>query len=575
MIRILRAFTWLRWRLLVNSLRGADRRDALERASRVAALVVPGLLVAASVSSIVSAAVLGSLAGWASVTHVLSSAWVLPMIRLILLVATVLAVLVPLFVGVRGGAGYFTRLLLLPIPPRALHFVEVLTSLTEPWLAFIVPGLCGYAFGMLAAAFFGGEAWYHGRTVDGVFALAAGLGMAFTLASLSSLVAFLVSWLVRDRRRSEIFVVVFVLVLSCVSIVPALISSRLQSQRTDSPDAISMLKPPAEALPGEPPPWTVVLPSELYFQSVRLAEWWPRRDAVLPLSALYLEGAFLFWFSSVVHRRRVESAEGGRTRRHRVAAGRGPIRIPGFWPGTSAVAIAQMRTALRSVRGRLVVLLPGPLVAMLALLFRSMPHPRAVESLIASQGYLACGAGILFALYAAQALTMNQFGSDRAGLTLQFLAPIRDVDIVRGKTVGCGIVVGSGALVSLLCAAVAAPGGSLLLWLATLAGGAAAFLILSPATAWLSALLPVASNLSKTDSGGNPHSLTMLAGAVLVGVSALPAGLILALFTPRVALAVMLLWLLAAAVFAYLLLGVVARSVKLRRENLALVAQGR
>ena len=41
-----------------------------------------------------------------------------------------------------------------------------------------------------------------------------------------------------------------------------------------------------------------------------------------------------------------------------------------------------------------IVLLPGPLVAMLALVFRGARHASNLESLIASHGYLACGAGI-------------------------------------------------------------------------------------------------------------------------------------------------------------------------------------
>ena len=146
---------------------------------------------------------------------------------------------------------------------------------------------------------------------------------------------------------------------------------------------------------------------------------------------------------------------------------------------------------------------------------------------------------------------------------------------MRGKAVGCLIVIGFGALVSLVCAVGIAPGGSPLLWVATLVGGIAAFLTLSPAAAWLSALLPVASDLSKTGSSGNPHSLTMLAGAVLVAASALPGAAILFFSSPPVALAAMTVWLVVAAAFAYVMLGLVARTVRARRENLALVAQGR
>jgi hypothetical protein len=573
MIRVLRAFTWLRWRLVVNSLRSAERRDTLERVSRIAALVVPAFVVVTSATSVAASAVLGGVGGWVSVTHAVQSAWVLPTIRVLLLLATALAVFVPIFVGAHGGSGRFTRLQLLPIPRRTLHFGEVATSLADPWLVSVLPGLVGYAGGLIAAALSTGEP-HPGLAIAGGVALVAAMGMAFVLASLSALVTFSVSWLVRDRRRSEMFVVLVVLALSSMSILPALLSSNLERQM--SAHLASGEPSPLIALPDGLPTWTVVLPSELYGRAVRFAPEWPNPPTLLPLAGLFLEGAILYGLSSMVYRKRVEVVEGGRLRPRRSMAGTsGPIRIPGFWPGTAAVAMAQTRTALRSVRGRLVVLLPGPLVAMFALLLRGLQHAGGVESLMASRGYLAFGAGLMFGLYAAQAFTMNQFGSDRAGLTLQFLAPIRDVDLVRGKTVGCAIIIGAGALVSFACAVSVAPGGSAWLWLATFVGGVAAFLILSPVAAWVSALFPVASDLSKTGSGGNPHTFAMLAGMAAVAAATAPAGLILAIFSPTVALLAMTIWMIVAGAVAYPLLAVVARTLKARRENLALVAQGR
>jgi hypothetical protein len=575
MIRVLRAFTWLRWRLVVNSLRSAERRDTLERVSHVAALVVPALVVVTSATSVAVSAVLGGVGGWVSVTHAVQSAWVLPTIRVLLLLATALAAFVPIFVGAHGGSGRFTRLQLLPIPRQTLHFGEVSTSLTDPWLVSVLPGLVGYACGLIAAALSTGEP-HPGLAIAGGVALVAAIGMAFVLASLSALVTFSVSWLVRDRRRSEMFVVLVVLALSSMSILPALLSSNLERQMSAHLANGEASPGPLIALPNGLPTWTVVLPSELYGRAVRFAPEWPSPATLLPLAGLFLEGTILYGLSSMVYRKRVEIVEGGRLRPRRPVAGTsGPIRIPGFWPGTAAVAMAQTRTALRSVRGRLVVLLPGPLVAMFALLLRGLQHAGGAESLMASRGYLAFGAGLMFGLYAAQAFTMNQFGSDRAGLTLQFLAPIRDVDLVRGKTVGCAIIIGAGALVSFACAVSVAPGGSAWLWLATFVGGVAAFLILSPVAAWVSALFPVASDLSKTGSGGNPHTFVMLAGMAAVAAATAPAGLILAIFSPMVALLAMTIWMTVAGAVAYPLLAVVARTLKARRENLAQVAQGR
>src|SRR5262252_918015 len=137
MKRALWAFTWLRWRMIVNSATSAQRRDALERVSRAAALIIPGLLLATAVSSLASSIAFGAYGGWYSVTHPLQAAGVLTAVRVFLLIVSVFAVLVPLFVGAHGGASRVTRLLLLPLPRRALHGIEVLACLTDPWMVFV------------------------------------------------------------------------------------------------------------------------------------------------------------------------------------------------------------------------------------------------------------------------------------------------------------------------------------------------------------------------------------------------------------------------------------------------------
>jgi hypothetical protein len=574
--RALWAFTWLRWRVLVNSLKSAQRRDAVERVSRVAALIIPGLFLASAFSSVAASIGLGAFGGWYSVVHPLQAAGVLTAVRVFLLIITVFAVLVPLFVGAHGGAGRVTRFLLLPIPRRTLHGIETFASLTDPWMIFVLPGLLAYALGFIAGAISQPELWLHRFYAAGAVAVVAAAGVALVLASLSSMVAFLVSWLVRDRRRGEIFVLVFIVALSGASLAPAFLSRSLESQIEAGASRSSRVVHSTWVM-GDLPAWTRVLPSELYGAAVGAASDWPAKSPWLPLAGLFAEGALFYGLSSTVHRRVVESVESGRTRRYRAHPAAAAFRIPGMWPGTSAVAVAQVRTAMRSVRGRLVVLLPGPIVAMLAITFGRIHAPGALESILATRGYAAFGAGIIFALYASQAFTMNQFGSDRSGLTREFIAPIRDVDLVRGKAVGCAVIVGTGALLSLICALTVAPGGSPLLWLATGLGGAAAFLVLSPASALVSVLLPVASDLSKTGTAGNPHSIAMLAGTVIVAVAIVPAALIVGLLesAPAKALLVTTIWAALAAAIGIPLLGVVAKTLRSRRENLALVAQGR
>jgi hypothetical protein len=246
----------------------------------------------------------------------------------------------------------------------------------------------------------------------------------------------------------------------------------------------------------------------------------------------------------------------------------------------SAVAFAQARTALRSVRGRLIVFMPGPLMALLNLLAKRVPEAVPGGGFIGSHDFVALGTSLIFAMYALQALTMNQFASDRAGFTLQVLAPVSDEDLVKGKAAGCAMILGVTAALCLISIFAVAGSDSLLLWVSVLLAGAATYLLMCPAAAVMSAYFPVASDLSKTGTGGNPHGLAMLVGTLLVFALSIPPGLIIAICfrvfeSPGLTVTLMAIWTLIAGLVSVPLLKFGARAVAARKENLVLVAQGR
>ena len=107
--------------------------------------------------------------------------------------------------------------------------------------------------------------------------------------------------------------------------------------------------------------------------------------------------------------------------------------------------------------------------------------------MLAANGHLMVGAGGLFCLYAMQALTMNMFGSDRSGLTLQFLSPIADRDLARGKVAGCGMIFGVGLALAVGSALLVAANSPPSLWIAVVLGVVATYILLSPLFVWLSA----------------------------------------------------------------------------------------
>ena len=548
----------------------------MERVSRALALVGPAMLLVAVMTTAMGAIVGGLVCGWLSVVRPVESGAILPGIRVLLFVVTILVALAPMFVGVRGGGSRFSRLLILPIPRRTLHFVEVVSSLVDPWMAYVLPGLLSFAAGLVLSAAMRSEIWQRDFMIVGGMAAFAAVAFTFTLVSLSSLVSFLVGWIVRDRRRSEMFVLVFVLAISGASIVPLMMRDvREGRQGAGLQEPSARIRRPIASDLMDLPSWVAWAPSELYGSVVETSGSGRRATAWRSLAALLGEGALLYWLSFLVHDRLIDSVAVGRAHRKGRLRRGGIRRMPGFWPGTSAVALAQAYTALRTVRGRLVVLLPGPLIAMFAFLFRRLSGASNFEQLIATHGYVAFGIGMIFGLYAASAITMNQYGSDRSGLTLQFLQPIRDVDVVRGKTAGCAMIFGAGALLTLACTLLVAPSGSPWLWLATLLGGAATFLAISPIAAWMSVWFPVASDLSKTGAGGNPHALAMLVGMLVTAVAVVPAALIIALTPPRLAPLWMGVWTAMTAAVAFPLLRLVALTIRARRENLVLVAQRR
>jgi len=568
-MRSLRALAWLRWRLLRNSLAGGRRRDSFEQFSRAVAVLVPIALAALSVGSIVGMGVLGFLGGRAIATGDFSDLRGLFVARLILLVWTGLVVIFAITSPTQSALARYTRLLLLPIERQVLHLVEVLSHLIDPWLVVILAGMGSFAIGFLTG----------GRVGVGVFAAALALLMLAVLATFGALVGFLATWLLRSRRRGELFTLLFVLGISLVGLVPAYFSTDLERREQEARrgGGTSSL---IDELDRNLPRWSAILPSEIYGQVIRrsiAADW---TGAGIGLAALAVEAGVLFTASSLVHRRLLNSLEGERGRRRRGDLEIAKMNAPFLTPASAAVAWATFRTALRSVRGRLAVILPGPMVATLSLVFRRLEQEERWLRAAGDYGYLVFGAAIVFCMLSAQPFAMNLFGSDRSGLTLQFLMPASDRELAWGKVAGLAGVLGLAVAISLAAALAVAPTGSPFLWAAVLAGGIAAFLVMSPISIWLSALLPVAADLSKSGSGGNPHPLAGLAGTLLAMVVMAPTALVTlaAEFwwqAPAVALLVTGIWLLVAAALAVPLMRLAARTLGARRENIALVAQGR
>jgi hypothetical protein len=563
-IRLLRAISWLRWQMLKNSVAGSRNRDVLEQASRTLALVVPVAIAALSIGTFIAVSVVAFMGGRAIGTGLLDKAMGLFIVRIVLGGMIFVVVALALAAPTQSTASRYTRLLLLPIPRRVLHLVEVASSLADPWLIVIVAGLLTFSTGL----------WIGGRPDAALAAFLSAIAIGAVLVCAASLTSFLVSWLMRSRKRGELFTLIFVLGFTLVSFIP-LFTARDLEGRPKGEERPFVVQEFDKRLPA----WTRYLPSEIYGRTVMAGMVGTAAEVATGVGLLLAQAGVLFVASARVHRRMLNSLEGdsGRTRN---AGLRVPVhRLPGLSPAATAVAWAQFRGALRTVRGRLTILLPGPLLAMMTFAFRNVPQETWAHS-AAEQGYLLLAVSIVFTLYSLHAVTMNLFGSDRAGLTLQLLSPVSNRELAWGKVTGVGMIVLTGVIICLAASLAVARSGPVAYWIATLLGGAATFLLICPVALWMSALFPVASDLSKTGAGGNPHPLPMIVGTICTVLFAAPAAIIvlaaeLHFRSEIVAVPLMAAWLVFTLAVAVPLINLAARAIGARRENLALVAQGR
>jgi uncharacterized protein (DUF983 family) len=103
---------------------------------------------------------------------------------------------------------------------------------------------------------------------------------------------------------------------------------------------------------------------------------------------------------------------------------------------------------------------------------------------------------------------------------------------------------------------------------------------MSPVAAVMSALFPVAADLSKSGSGGNPHGLALFTGMMVVGtLSSIPAAIVAIvdhrMHQPLWALALVAAWTAIAVAIAVPTLKMAAGAVASRRESLVLAARER
>jgi hypothetical protein len=556
--RIFRAFLWMRWRILVNSLERTGARDRLERFSIAIEKLGPIIALVLLIPSSIALFVLGMTAGFGLGT----GAWPLAIegVRYFLLLATGLTLAGPLILPSRD-AGAVIRLLLLPIPRIGLYIGQMVGTLADPWIVLVIPVVLGIPIGFAVAL----------KLVAAVVALIAGLAFLLFLTGLSSLLSAVVHLLFRDRRRGDLVMFLLVFLIPIASMAPQFLvkPERRDGRRLTREERAALPPTRAARVMTRVAPF---VPSELYRQTATGAVAAPVGSA-MPLAGLALVALAVQAAAFGLYRRVLDMPVSLGARRGGNFGGLWALKIPGLSPGASAVAFTQLRLILRTPKGRASIASPLLMPILLTFIMRqSGRNPLPGTESYRGLGLAAIGTAV--AIIAIMQLAVNQFAIDKAGFTRQMLSPLSVRDLLWGKAAGNAMIV---ALPAVACTAVAAfmfPGGPLGYWLAVLFAAVAAFVLIAPAAAALSAAFPKEADLNSIGNRANPHQAAGLLAMLAFVISIAPSAL-LAVFASKILHRPEFVpvftgaWCAVAILLSYALFIPVTRFVDSRRESIA------
>jgi hypothetical protein len=553
MFRMLRAFSWMRWRVLMNSLERTGSRDILERFSLAVEQLGPIVAAILLVPSAVILAAVGSYSGW-SLAQGTPRPLPFDVIRFLLFAASALTIFGPLLLPAADRT-LAVRLLLLPISRPILYLAQTLTAIIDPWIMLVVPTVAAVSVGSAMG----------GSVSAAALSAAAGFLLVAILLGISSIVTSLIQLLVRDRRRGEFLTLLLILILPVVAMLPAILGDRGdESARQEIPAGLAILE--RRVLP--------LVPSEMYVRATRSGILGNSAETVAPLMGLAVGAASFHAVAFLIFIRFLDSPGAGGSLRLSRKRSR-PWRIPGLSPGTSAVAISHIRLTLRTPRGRSTILSPLMAFAVFAtMMWRGTLDDFSVVPLESGLGLAMFGSFV--SLLSILPLAMNQFAVDGAGLTLELLAPLDDRDLLRGKALGNAVIAAVPVLTCLGSAAVLFPTGSLSDWLSILLGLAAAYLLIAPIAAAVSAMFPRTVDLNSIGRGSNAHGAATLLGlAAMIAASAAPIAIALVmtrlLDRPQLALISLFAWFVLCAAVSRILFAPARSILARRRENLLLI----
>ena len=403
--RLVKAFVWLQWRLLVNGLKGGRKRDSLERFSRWSDATLPAVATVMLIPAVLLMAAAGGFAGWTLASGSGREAGVAFVLTMGLLVPLFWLLLRPLVSAGLAGVERGELLRLLPIPTSFLRHLELIRAALDPILLLFAAAVLALPLGALVA----------GRPLVTLVAIVAGAVLLAFFACLSAVLSLGVQVLLRNRRRGEAATLVLFLVLSSIGVIPQLF---VRKDRASKPAPTTRSASKREF---EIPVAFRFLPSGLYAVGLEDGSTGRGRGASLNLGALAALAALAYAASATLHRRLLDTPETSGSR-----ASRAPVRVrtarwPGLSPIASATAAVQVRTLLRTVRGKMLIISPVFVTILFALVFtrgdmpsRFMAEPAGIAAFV-----------VFLGLANHSSVACNQFAADGSALVLEFLQPHR------------------------------------------------------------------------------------------------------------------------------------------------------
>ncbi len=317
-----------------------------------------------------------------------------------------------------------------------------------------------------------------------------------------------------------------------------------------------------------------LLPTEVYTRAARSALEGDGGAVAMALLALSVAVGLLHAAGFAIYGRLLDSPQTtGATRTGRMNEV-WTRRLPLLSEGASAVALAHLRLAMRTPRGRAVLLTPLLMFGIFSLFMWRGGGVLEFGSMTFKSGISMASFVAAMSLLSILPIAMNQFAIDRAGLTMVLLSPLSVRDYLAGKAAGNAIVTGISTSVVVLVSVLLFPTGSPWTWVSLALGLAATWIAVAPVAAIVSAIFPRAVDLNSVGRGSNAHSAAGLLGMlafVLAGGPAVALAIVADRVLGRPALGALLIlaWMLVAIAVNSVLSRVAERTFEARRENIA------